>query len=46
MKMLIRTTLLLLVTLLITSSTKRDVRPGMVQFDQAFLPALEYTLQA
>lgn len=46
MKTFIRTTILLLATLLMTSSAKRDVRPGMVQFDQAFLPALEYTMQA
>jgi hypothetical protein len=46
MKIFIRTSILLLATLLMTSSAKRDVRPGMVQFDQAFLPALDYTLQA
>jgi hypothetical protein len=45
MKNFIRTTILLLATLLMTSAARRDVIPGMVQFDRAFLPALDYTLQ-
>ncbi len=45
MKALFRTLLLLLTALLMTSAEQRDVRPAMVQFDRAFLPTLDHTLQ-
>lgn len=45
MNAIFRTLLLLLAALLMTSAEKQDVRPAMVQFDRAFLPALDYTIQ-
>lgn len=45
MKAMIRTSALAIMVLLFTSFTSTDIRSHMVRFDQAFLPALEYTLQ-
>ncbi len=45
MKAIIRISALAIVALLFTSNTRTDIRSSMVRFDQAFLPALEYTLR-
>lgn len=45
MKVILRISALAIATLLLSSHTSPDIRSQMVRFDQAFLPALEHTLQ-